>query len=58
MSKISTTKSNKEQNKTGGGGKCHSPLLIHGNIITCGVGRPRNIVMWTEGLGKFKGRRR
>jgi len=54
MSKISTTNGNKEQNKTKrGGGKCHSPVLLHGNIITCGAGRPRNIIMWTEGHGKF-----
>jgi len=54
MSKISITNDNKEQNKTKrGGGKCHSLVLLHGNIITCGDGRPSNITMWTEGHGKI-----
>jgi hypothetical protein len=54
MSKISTTNGNKEQNKTKrGGGKYHISVLLHANIITCGAGRPRNIIMWTEGHGKI-----
>jgi hypothetical protein len=54
MSKISTTNGNKEQNKTKrGGGKCHSPVLLLGNIVTCGNGRLRNIILWMEGHGKI-----
>jgi len=34
-------------------GKCHSPVLLHGNIITCGDRRPSSIIMWTEGHGKI-----
>jgi len=30
------------------GGKCHSPVLIHGKITTRRAGRLRRIIMWTE----------
>jgi hypothetical protein len=34
------------------GGKSSSPALLHGKITTCRTGRPRNIIMWTEGHRK------
>jgi len=33
-------------------GKSSSPALLHGKITTCRAGRPRNIIMGTEGRRK------
>jgi len=33
-------------------GKSSSPALLHGKTTTCRAGRPRNIIMWTEGHRK------
>jgi hypothetical protein len=37
-----------------GGCKCHSPELLHGKITMCWAGRPRNIIIRTEGQGKLR----
>jgi hypothetical protein len=34
-----------------GGGECHSPMILHGEMTMCRDGRPRNIIMWTKGQG-------
>jgi len=31
------------------GVKCCSPMLLQGKITICWAGKPRNIIMWTEG---------
>ena len=30
-------------------GKCCNPMLFQGKITMCWAGKPRNIIMWTEG---------
>jgi hypothetical protein len=39
-----------------GGGKCHTPALLHGKITTCRARRPRDIIMWNgePGWGELK----
>ena len=35
------------------GGKYRTAVLLHGKISMCSAGRPRNIIMWTEGQIKI-----
>jgi hypothetical protein len=39
----------KKTGRGGGGGKSSGPALLLGKITTCRAGRPKNIIMWTEG---------